>query len=144
MQIRIIEHGSPEYLQTMQLRIDTLLHPIGIPASYIVPEHEKKDVLIGAFEAQQIIGCCVLTEKDPHTVQLRQMAVRVHRQGSGIGARILSFAEQVSKEKGYRLLMMHARAVVCPFYQKCGYQVNGPEFFEVGIPHYMMQKRIEP
>src|SRR5688500_3063847 len=142
MEMKIIEHGSREYGEMLQLRIETLLRPIDVPSSFIVPENETKDLLIGVFEESQMIACCVLTEKDNATVQLRQMAVHGSRQGSGIGAQLLAFAEQVAGKKGYRLMMMHARAAVCPFYEKCGYRVAGPQFYEVGIPHFVMQKGI--
>ena len=142
METRIIEHGSREYEQMMQLRIDTLLLPINVAASFIVPERERMDTLLGVFNEQHIIACCILTEKDRNTVQLRQMAVHPQHQGLGIGAQLLAYAEQVARKKGYRQLIMHARAAVCPFYERCGYQVDGPLFYEVGIAHYVMEKSI--
>jgi GNAT superfamily N-acetyltransferase len=140
MEIKLIQHGSPEYDQMVRLRIHTLLDPINIPSTFIVPEHETKDVLIGVFKDQDMVACCILTEKDGKTVQLRQMAVHPEQQRSGIGAALLSFAERKALESGYELLMMHARAAVRGFYEKCGYEAMGPRFYEVGIPHYVMQK----
>jgi len=37
-------------------------------------------------------------------------------------------------------LMMHARDPVLNFYKKCGYEIYGEQFFEVGIGHHKMQK----
>ena len=142
MIIKIIQHGSREYEQMLLLRIDVLLNPINIAPSYINREKENEDILIGAFEEDEMIGCCVLTKKDEFTLQLRQMAVRVNRQTKGAGTAILNFAEKITQEKGYRCLMMHARDVVIPFYQKCGYTIIGNGFTEVGIPHHVMEKSI--
>ncbi|HEY0066427.1 MAG TPA: GNAT family N-acetyltransferase [Flavisolibacter sp.] len=143
MNLRIIQTGTPEYEEMVGLRMKVLLDPIGIPRSYIDPEREKDDLLLVAEEDGKLIGCCVLTRVDGHSIQLRQMAVDNSLQGKGVGAAIVSFAEQTARHHGYRLLTMNARDVVLDFYRKCGYTVAGDQFFEVGIPHHRMEKRLE-
>ena len=142
MQLRLIEFGSADYAQMKDLRVKALLAPIGIPPEYIVPEKEESDTFIGAFEHGRIIGCCVLTAKSREVVQLRQMAVDPELQGQKIGAQIIAFAEAVAGKLGFSVLMMHARNPVMGFYEKCGYLVDGEEFFEVGMGHHRMQKRL--
>ena len=46
------------------------------------------------------------------------------------------------KEKGYKIVMIHARDVVIPFYLKCGYRIADEGFEEVGIPHHKMEKQL--
>jgi predicted GNAT family N-acyltransferase len=142
MNLRIIQTGTPEYEDMIGLRMKVLLDPIGIPRSYIDPEKEKDDLLLVAEEDGKLIGCCVLTRVNEHSIQLRQMAVDNSLQGKGVGAAIVSFAEQTARNQGYRLLTMNARDVVLDFYRKCGYSVAGDQFFEVGIPHHRMEKRL--
>jgi N-acetylglutamate synthase-like GNAT family acetyltransferase len=69
---------------------------------------EKEDILIGAFEEEDILACCLLTKTDPQTVRLRQMAVQNNLQGKGIGASMMNFAETVARDKGFKKLTMHA------------------------------------
>jgi N-acetylglutamate synthase-like GNAT family acetyltransferase len=140
MQTKLIEFGSDEYRQMINLRIRALLEPIGVPASYIESEKEKNDFFIGCFEGGEIIGCCILTPKNKDTVQLRQMAVSPDKQRRNVGRAIIAFAEAVAKSNGFTVLMMHARDPVIEFYRKCGYEISGPQFFEVGIGHHKMQK----
>ena len=142
MAIKLIEHNSSEYQQMVNLRITQLLEPIGVPASYIEKEKEKNDFLIGAFENKEMIGCCVLTPREDGIIQLRQMAVRKDYRGKKIGAAIIEFAEEVAKENDFSTLMMHARDPVIDFYKKCGYEIAGDQFFEVGIGHHKMQKQL--
>lgn len=142
MEIKTLEHNSKEYEEMIQLRISQLLQPIGVPASYIDREGEKHDILIGAFENGTMIGCCVLTPKGKELMQLRQMTVRSDYRKKRIGAAIIEFAEKIAKEKGFSILMMHARNPVIEFYKKCGYEIEGEEFFEVGIGHHKMQKTL--
>lgn len=139
---RLIDVGSPAYEEMIVLRMKVLLDPIGIPRSYINPQKEAEDLLIGAYQNDKLIGCCILTKVDEQTVQLRQMAVDHSCQGKGIGASILAFAEKVAKQNGYRVLMMHARDTVLSFYQKCGYETYGEPFSEVGVGHHKMRKQL--
>lgn len=143
MTIKIIQHNSKEYEQMIRLRIRALLEPIGVPAHYIVPEKEKDDFFIAAFEGAEMIGCCVLSPKENWLIQLRQMAVRPDHQGKRIGAAIIQFAEETARKNGFTSLMMHARNPVIDFYKKCGYQISGDDFFEVGIGHHKMQKNLQ-
>lgn len=140
MDIRLFDTDSPEYHEMVDLRLNVLLRPIGAPASYINSEKERSDFLVGAFDQGTLIGCCVLSPRNKELIQLRQMAVRPDYQGKGVGAAIVAFAEMIAKEKGFRRLMMHARDVVIPFYEKSGYIITSEQFSEVGIEHHRMEK----
>ena len=77
MIVRLIDYSSPDYAAMIDLRMDVLLNPIGIPRAYINTELEKEHLLIGAFENNELIGCCILTPIDEGLIQLRQVAVSV-------------------------------------------------------------------
>lgn len=144
MDLKIIQHGTKEYDQMVQLRMDVLRTPLGLTFTNEQLEKEKDDILINAYENNELVGCCVLTPHDAGTIQLRQMVVNPTIQSSGVGRKILQYAEKVALQKGYSLLMMHARNVALGFYQKCGYTVKGEEFMEVTIPHRYMEKVLIP
>ena len=140
LQFRLISVDSPAYEEMTGLRLRVLLQPIGIPRSYINPQKEAEDLLLGAYSAEGLVGCCILTRFSGTTVQLRQMAVETSLQKRGTGAALLRFAEAVASEKGYREILLHARDNVLPFYQKCGYAICSEQFFEVGVAHHKMNK----
>ena len=56
MDIRLIKTGTIEYGHMINLRMKVLLEPVGIPRSYINPQKESNDLLIGAFEKDQLVG----------------------------------------------------------------------------------------
>ncbi len=140
MAIKQINHGSKEYIQMITLRNEILRKPLGLNFSNEELEKEKDDILIGAFDEDKILACCLLSKVDKTTIKLRQMAVQNNLQGKGIGASIMNFAENVARDNGYRKLMMHARNNAVGFYEKFNFKVNGPQFTEVNIPHYKMEK----
>lgn len=142
MALKIIDHGSNEYWQMVKLRDDILRRPLGLGFTQHELEKEKENMLIGAFEDDQMLGCCMLVEKDPEIVRLRQMAVLNDLQGKGIGRALMNFAENIARDRGYKVLSMHARKNAVGFYEKMGYKVASDEFTEVTIPHYVMEKQL--
>ncbi len=142
MALKIIDHGSPEYRQMVKLRDDILRKPLGLGFTPQELEEEKDNMLIAAFEDDDLLGCCMLVEENPQTVRLRQMAVLNDLQGKGIGRALMSFAENLARDRGYKTLAMHARKNATGFYEKMGYSVASDEFTEVTIPHYVMEKKL--
>ena len=142
MPIKQIDYGTREYAQMIQLRNEILRKPLNLEFDNGELEKEKKDILIGAFEENKILGCCLLTRLDADCVRLRQMAVQNNIQGKGIGASMMNYAENVARDAGFKTLIMHARKTAVGFYEKLGYSVKGNEFIEVSIPHFIMEKKL--
>ena len=142
MGLKQIDHGTPDYQKMVQLRYTILRQPLGLGFTPEELEKEKNDILIAAFDDDEMLGCCMLVPVDNNTVRVRQMAVNNNLQGKGIGASIMAFAENLARDKGYNKLVMHARNTAIGFYEKFGYKVVGDEFIEVKVPHHVMEKRI--
>jgi predicted GNAT family N-acyltransferase len=142
MALKIIDHGSNEYRQMIKLRDDILRKPLGLGFTPQELEKEKDNMLIGAFEDDDMLGCCMLVEENPQTVRLRQMAVLNDLQGKGIGRALMNFAENLGRDRGYKIMSMHARKNAVGFYEKMGYKVTSDEFTEITIPHYVMEKQL--
>ena len=126
----------------VHLRHEILRKPLGLTFDETELEKEKEDILIGAFEDDRLLGCCLLSPMDTSTIRLRQMAVPNSMQGKGIGRALMIFAENIARDQGYRKLCMHARKTALGFYEKLGYAVSGEEFTEVTIPHFIMEKAL--
>ena len=142
MALKLIDYGSPEYQQMVQLRNDILRKPLGLTFQQEELDKENEDILIGAFEDDKMLCCCMLIETEPGTVRLRQMAVLNNLQGKGIGRALMQFAENIARDRGFRRITMHARKSATGFYEKLGYTVFGGEFEEVTLPHVVMEKKL--
>jgi ribosomal protein S18 acetylase RimI-like enzyme len=142
MALKIIDHGSREYQQMVQLRNDILRRPLGLSFTPEELEKEKEEILIGAFEEEKMLGCCMLVTEEPASVRLRQMAVLNNLQGKGIGRALMQFAENIARDRGFKKITMHARKTAIGFYEKLGYRPIGEQFEEVTIPHYIMEKML--
>ncbi len=142
MGLKQIDFGTPEYEQMVQLRDEMLRKPLGLSFNDEELMEEKNEILIASYDDDEMLGCCILRPLDNETVRLRQMAVKDELQRKGIGASIISFAENLARDKGYRFIIMHARDTAIGFYEKFGYQIKGDEFTEVNIPHHIMEKEL--
>ena len=142
MGLKQIDHGSREYNQIIQLRFSVMREPLGLGFTKEELDKEKDNIHIGAFEDEELLGCCMLTKVSNDTLQLRQMAVKNNLQRKGIGGSILSFAENLTRDRGYKTIMMHARDTAVGFYEKFGYKVKGDPFTEINLPHHIMEKSL--
>jgi ribosomal protein S18 acetylase RimI-like enzyme len=142
MALKLIDHGTPEYQQMVQLRTEILRKPLGLTFLPEELEKEKDEILIAAFEDDKMLGCCMLIKTEPGTVRLRQMAVLNTLQGKGIGRALMQFAENIARDRGFAKITMHARKTATGFYEKLGYKVIGEEFQEVTLPHVVMEKSL--
>lgn len=142
MTIRIYDHSSVFYQQELALRDKILRKPLGMSIYNDDLSCDEKDIHIGAFYDERLIGCILLSEIDCKTLKMRQVAVDEKYQGKGIGTDMVGFCEEHAYNSGYNKITMHARKTAGDFYLKLGYKIVGNEFEEVGIPHYIMEKAI--
>ena len=144
MEFKIIDYGTPDYDQMVDLRDRILRQPIGSIATKEELAEDEDHILLGAFFLNEgdIVGCCFLSHLNQETVKLRQMAVDTYYQGRGLGKELLAYAQRIARLNGYRQMYLHARQTAICFYEKQGYEVVSDIFEEVGIPHVEMVKQL--
>lgn len=142
--IRPIEYGSYDYSQTLYLRHEVLRRPWGRSIAEDDLDHETKDLLIGAFDGDKLVGLGTLVWLEDDTAQARYMAIFEAYRACGIGSRILQTMEKAARDAGKNKIILNAREKAIPFYEKHGYTLTGelkvPPF--IPIPHAMMEKEL--
>lgn len=143
MALKIIDFGTDHYRRMMEMREEVLRKPLGLSLTDEDVKTDEVNVLIAAFDDDEMIGCCMLEKvNNDKNVMLRQMAVRSEVQGKGIGRVLMNFAEGIARDLGYREISMYARKSAEGFYEKLGYKTSGEEFIRLTIPHIIMKKKI--
>ena len=140
--IQHITSLMPQYRHVWQLREEVLRRPLGMSLLNEDLSRDHADDILMAQEDDKVIGCLLLHHINNTEMQLRAMAVRSEWQRMGIGRKLVQEAEQFCRAKGYKKIVLHARKVAMGFYTRLGYTAFGEEFTEVGIPHFMMEKRV--
>lgn len=143
LSIRIIDHGSAEYDQTVALRDEILRRPLGLTFSPESLAAEVSDVHIACYRDGRLAGCLILSPVGDGSLKMRQVAVDAEAQGSGIGRALVEYSEEYARRRGFGEITMHARDTAVQFYLKLGYEQVGEPFVEVSIPHRKLCKSIE-
>ena len=132
---------------TIQLRHLVLREGQPRVSSYMPGDDLESTIHIGAFLDGICVGVLSLfdanTNKHPSNsqYQLRGMAVHPSYQNRKVGSDLLTYAEEVLKEKNVELLWCNARLKASDFYKKLNFEILSDEFFIPKIgPHYIMSK----
>lgn len=152
IEIRRITRDDPLYRQECQLREQVLLSNVGLTHDSFCeayPGYEERfEHFVAVLEhpsGPKVVGCALLLPGDgePHQGKLMQMAVDPQRQGEGLGRRLVVAIEgRAFGELGLTELYCHAQTVAAAFYSKLGWQTDGDEFIEAGIPHFRMSIQV--
>jgi predicted GNAT family N-acyltransferase len=126
----------------MDLRSRVLREPLGLRYTPEDLARESDGVHIGAFNGDQIQGYLMLLPVTKTVVKMRQVAVSPNLQGTGIGKKLVTFAEDIAKSLGFEEIELHARETAIPFYLALGYSERGVQFIEVTLPHRKMTKHL--
>ncbi len=142
IEIKQIRSGTDQYREELQLRNRVLRTPLGLSLFDEDLASEINDFHIGAFDGNVLIGTLILTILSKMEVKMRQVCVDEVWRGKNVGAKLVVYAEEFARKKGYRTVMLNARKTVVGFYERLGYEKIGGEFIEVTIPHQKMQKKL--
>ena len=130
-----------EWDEYYQLRYDVLRAPWNQPVGSERNEGDETALHFACFEENTIIGVGRLDYMSATIAQVRFMAVAGNRQGEGIGKKLM---EEIAIASGRTLLILHAREIALPFYQKLGYMTTEKSHLLFGeIQHYLMSKKHE-
>jgi ribosomal protein S18 acetylase RimI-like enzyme len=95
-----------------------------------------------AFNKQLIIGVGRLDQLNESTCQVRFMAVDPLYQGKSIGKSLMEFILNHSQKKKEKTIILHAREIAVPFYERMGFHVTEKSHLLFGeIQHYLMEKK---
>ncbi|MCL9659712.1 GNAT family N-acetyltransferase [Paenibacillus hunanensis] len=139
---RITTADQERYAQALELRDLVLRRPLGMSIKQDRLDGEDQAIHLCALYADKMVGVLLLKQVNQDTVQMKQVAVDEALRGQQVGRRLVAYAEQVAIDEGYLHMMLHARQVAIPFYEKLAYETYGEPFTEVGIPHRMMRKQL--
>ncbi len=138
-----IEFATPEYDQSVRLRDAILRKPLGLEftVEFLAKEYNYHH-LVAYNEHLQMVGCLILAPQENQVAKMTQVAVVEELQGKGIGKAMVAAFEKYASDLGFKEIVLNARDVAIPFYEKLDYKKVGKPFTEVSIKHYKMTKAL--
>ena len=95
-------------------------------------------------EGDETTGVLVMRPENDHLF-VETVAVRPDRQGSGLGRRLMAFAEEVARGRGLREIRLYTNEKMeenLPFYRSLGFEETGRRLDE-GYRRIFMKKRLK-
>jgi len=157
IQIKRINPAHPLYAQETALRERVLLSQAGFDFPAFAKAYPYEDaaehfvaVTIDSHAGdpvERVLGTAMLIPNNPTPGlgKVTQVAVDAQRQGEGIGRRLMVTIEsRAFGELGLSEVFCHAQNTAEGFYSNLGWETQGDEFVEAGIPHYRMSIKAPP
>lgn len=110
-----------------------------VPAEIELDEHDARSVHALARTRE---GGAVATGRLLPDGHIGRMAVLREWRGKGIGGRILEALAGEAKRRGLSEAVLSAQAHAIEFYERHGFQAEGPEYMEAGIAHRLMRRAL--
>ena len=139
---RLMEFGSKEQNESIELRRKILRFPIGLDFNAEDLESENTQFHFAAFLDARLVAVLIMVKYGQNVVKMRQVAVDEHLQGKGIGKALIKYSENWAIANHMTKIQLHARSNAVSFYKSMQYEIIGDQFLEVGIPHFKMQKTL--
>jgi len=127
---------------TFEVRKRVFVEEQGILDSLVFDDHDREALHMVVKDGQRVIGTARVIFLNANQAKLERMAILEPFRRRGIGKKIISFLDEELRNRQIQLVVLHAQSGVVEFYKLCGFDELGLPFWEVGIKHVKMQKRI--
>jgi len=135
--------ASEEEMQgALAVRKQVFIEEQNIPPEIELDEDDSRALHMVVRDGEKSIGTARVLFPAPGQAKIERMAVLKPLRRRGIGRQIISFLSQVLDEKQIEQAILHAQYPAVPFYKSCGFEETGTPFYEAGIKHIKMQRRI--
>ena len=74
--------------------------------------------------------------------KIGRVAVLKEARGSGIGLALMQFVLEEARRQEFTEAVLDSQTYAIPFYARLGFLVEGNEFDDAGIPHFLMRRML--
>ena len=127
-------HSDRELL--LAVRRTVFVEEQNVPEEIEVDEFDPVSIHVLASDCNDLpIGTARLLPKP----KIGRVAVLKPWRNKGVGRLLMIKLIEIAKRRGDPAITLHAQTWTIPFYQSLGFESEGDEFHEAGIPHYKMR-----
>jgi len=134
--------GDRELEGAFEIRRQVFVEEQGISEDLVFDGHDGEALHMVVKDGQRVIGTARVLFLADNQAKLERMAVLRPFRHKGIGKGIVSFLNEELRDRQLEQVVLHAQYGVVAFYKSCGFEELGMPFWEAGIKHMKMQKRL--
>ena len=128
--------------EAFEVRKKVFTEEQGIPEDLEFDNHDREALHMVVKDGERVIGTARVLFLTTNQAKIERMVILRPFRHRGIGRRIISFLNEELKNRHVEEVVLHAQYSVVAFYKSCGFEELGLPFWEVGIKHIKMQKRL--
>lgn len=113
----------------------------GVPVREELDGRDHQGLHLIAVHDDEIVATCRIVMVGS-TAQFSRLAVRKSARRRGIATALLEEADAETRAAGGRRIVLHAQTYARKLYEHAGYRAHGRAFWEAGIEHIAMEKRV--
>ncbi len=131
-----------ELKSAFEIRRQVFVEEQGISKELELDELDREVLHMVVKDKERIIGTARIRFLATGQAKLERMAVLKHFRRRGIGRGIVSFLIEELRNRQIGQVLLHAQYSAVAFYRSCGFEESGSPFWEAGIRHIKMKRRI--
>ncbi len=140
--IKLAERPA-ELPQVFKIRYRVFQIEQGVDPSLEFDDNEDRSDHLLAYLHDKPVGTARIRLINSQTAKLERVAVLPEVRGLGIGRKMMEKALEILRSSSITTIEIHAQTQVQDFYQKLGFEPEGPVFEEAGISHVKMKKKLQ-
>ena len=131
-----------ELKEAFEVRKKVFVEEQGISEDLELDGHDSEALHTVVKDGKRVIGTARVLFLATNQAKLERMAILKPFRRQGIGSEIISFLNEELRNRQIVQIVLHAQYPVVAFYKSCGFVESGSPFFEAGIKHIKMQRRL--
>jgi len=125
-----------------RLRRTVFIDEQGVSEADEVDELDEAAIHLLALDGDRPVGTARMLVKGA-TGKIGRVCVLRDARGTGLGAALIRAAlDELRRHPGVREAMLGSQSHATGFYEKLGFEVEGEEFLDAGIPHRDMRRAV--
>ena len=138
---KLVENEN-ELRGAFEVRRRVFVDEQGIAEELDFDGNDGKALQMVVKDGAEVVGTARVRFLDAKQAKLERMAVLDGFRRMGIGREITGFLIEELRNRQVEQVVLHAQYGVIAFYKSCGFEETGLPFWEAGIKHIEMQRRL--
>lgn len=138
LRIEQVAFGDPGFAICFAIRLEVFVHEQNVPPEEERDAYDPAALHFLAYDGEIPLGTARVLLKDGGVAKITRVAVKKSARGRGVGAALMRHIEHAVPAAAFHL---DGQTQALAFYEALGYQLQGEEFMEAGIPHFHMRKK---
>lgn len=125
-----------------EVRRRVFIEEQGIAEGVVFDERDAEALHVVVKDRDSVVATARVRVPAPNRAKLERMAVLRPFRGRGIGKGIISFLDGELRGSRAEEVVLHSQYDAVEFYKSCGFEQTGAPFWEAGVKHLRMERRL--